>query len=259
MEPSYFITKYSMNLQPIKTAKIVANQTSLIKILDTAVETLSEGSILVITSKIVSLCEGRVVKIGTKDKQELIQSESQFFIPPEKSSYEFSLTITRNTLIPTAGIDESNGDRYYVLWPSDPFATSRTVRTYLTKRFSLTDVGVLITDSKTTPLRWGTSGIALGHAGFVALNNYIGTPDLFGRYLKVTKANVADGLAAAAVVTMGEGNEQTPLAVISDIPFVHFQSGSPTAEEIKDLVIDPTEDLYGPIIQSPLWVKGKGK
>ena len=129
----------------------------------------------------------------------------------------------------------------------------------MSKRFSLTQVGVLITDSKTTPLRWGTTGICLGHSGFDALKNYIGTPDIFGRLLKVTKANMTDGLAAAAVAAMGEGDEQTPLAVISDIPFVHFDAGAPTAKDIEDLVIAPSEDLYAPLIQSAPWVKGKAR
>lgn len=248
-----------MIIQTIQTEKITVGSTTLLGIVGAALSEMQEGSILVITSKIVSICEGRVVKIGTKDKRELIREEAQFLIPTEKSKYNIALTISRNMLIPTAGIDESNGDGYYILWPRDPYKTSRDIRRYLITRFRLTDVGVLITDSKTTPLRWGTNGVALGHAGFDGLNNYIGTPDIFGRNLEVTKANIVDGLAAAAVVAMGEGNEQTPLAVISDIPFVHFDTTSPTAKQIRELRIDLSEDLYSPLIQNAPWVKGKAK
>lgn len=248
-----------MNIRTIKTEKITVGHTSLTDILDSVTLSLAEQSVLVITSKVVSISEGRVVKIGTKDKRELIREEAQFLIPTEKSKYNIALTISRNMLIPTAGIDESNGDGYYILWPRDPYKTSWDVRRYLITRFGLTDVGVVITDSKTTPLRWGTNGVALGHAGFDGLNNYIGTPDIFGRNLEVTKANIADGLAAAAVVAMGEGNEQTPLAVISDIPFVHFDATSPTAKQIRELRIDLSEDLYSPLIQNAPWVKGKAK
>lgn len=248
-----------MNIQTIKTPKITVASHSLFEILDAAITELSDTSILVITSKIVSICEGRVVKIGTIEKQQLIEQESQRFIPPQKSKYDISLTIARNMLIPTAGIDESNGNEYYVLWPADPYKTATDIRNFLIKKYKISDVGVLITDSKTTPLRWGTSGVGLAHAGFDALNNYIGTPDIFGKKLKVTKANVADGLAAAAVVAMGEGDEQTPLALITDVPFVHFSANAPTPDEIRDLVIDPQEDLYAPLIENAPWKKGSAE
>ncbi|GJQ53410.1 MAG: hypothetical protein HKUEN02_22570 [Anaerolineaceae bacterium] len=116
---------------------------------------------------------------------------------------------------------------------------------------------MLITDSKTTPLRLGTTGVSLAYAGFSALNNYIGEPDLFGRELKVTKANVADGLAASSVLVMGEGSEQTPLALITDIPFVHFDPEAPTPEESKELRIPLTLDIYAPLITGASWKKGK--
>jgi putative folate metabolism gamma-glutamate ligase len=248
-----------MIVNAVKTDKITTDQHTLTDVLDSAISSLQERSVLVITSKIVSICEGRVVKIGTQEKDALIRKEADLYIPPTKSKYDITLTITRNTLIPTAGIDESNGNDYYILWPVDPYRTAKEIRAYLAKRFSLSEVGVLITDSRTSPLRWGTMGVALAYAGFDALNNYIGTPDIFGRKLKVTKANVADGLSAAAVAAMGEGDEQTPLAVITDCNFVHFKENAPSDEDLKDIAIDPSEDLYGPLIQSAPWEKGSGK
>lgn len=247
-----------MNIQAVKTEKITTGSTDLLAVLDTHIHALSEKSVLVITSKIVSICEGRTVKVGSMDKQELIEQEAQRYIPTDKSKYQISLTITRNMLVPTAGIDESNGNGYYVLWPKDPYRSAKKIREYLVQRFTLSDVGVLITDSHTSPMRWGTSGFCLAHAGFDALNNYIDTPDIFGRFLHVTKASIADGLAAAAVATMGEGNEQTPLAVISDVPFVHFHASAPTSKDIQNLRIDPADDLYMPLIEHAAWEKGKG-
>jgi len=246
-----------MNIDPIKTLKIVVEGPSLQDIIASSVSECSERSILVITSKIVSICEGRVVKIGDQEKQSLIVHESSFYIPPEKSKYDISLTITRNILIPTAGIDESNGNGHYVLWPKNPQQTARDIRSYLADRFRLTNVGVLITDSKTAPLRLGTTGICLAYAGFSALNNYIDTPDLFGRNLKVTKANVADGLAAASVLVMGEGNEQTPLAIVEDVPFIRFHESYPSQEEIEELYIPLSDDMYSPLISCAPWEKGK--
>jgi putative folate metabolism gamma-glutamate ligase len=247
-----------MNIVPIKTQKIVAGTQPLYAILDVAVSDMPEQSILIITSKIISLTEGSVVPIRAVDKRSLIEQEAELYIPPEKSKYDITLTITRNTLIPTAGIDESNGDGNYVLWPREPEKTAREIRDYLKKRFHQKELGVLITDSKTTPLHLGTTGVAIAYAGFSALNNYIGEPDLFGRPLKVTKANVADGLAAAAVLVMGEGNEQTPLALVTDVPFVCFDEHAPTNEETTELRIPLELDIYAPLITSVPWVKGKG-
>jgi putative folate metabolism gamma-glutamate ligase len=243
-----------MNITTVKTEKITSNKIPLTGILDNVILTFNERSILVITSKIVSLCEGRVVKIGEKSKNDLITEEADYSLPTEKK-YDITITIKNNILIPSSGIDESNGNGYYILWPENPQQTANAIRKYVCDRFSVKFAGVIITDSKTTPLRWGTTGISIAHSGFKALNNYIGTPDIFGRKLKYTKANIADGLASSAVVTMGEGNEQTPLAVISDIPFVQFQDRNPTKQELDDLKIDIHDDLYALLLTSVEWIK----
>lgn len=246
-----------MKIFPIKTHKIRPYRQNLFEILDKYLERLSQRSIVVIASKIVSICEGRVVKIEKTDKKELIEQEAEYFLPPEENKYNITLTIKGNLLVPTAGIDESNGAGYYILWPKNPQKTANEVREYLSDRFSIKKVGVIITDSKTTPLRWGTTGIAIAHSGFAALNNYIGKPDIFGRKLKVTKANVLDALAVSAVLVMGEGNEQTPLAIIEDIPFVKFQNRNPSEKELREFHIDMEDDLYRPLLKSIKWRKGE--
>ena len=246
-----------MIVTPIHTDKIRIGSGPLWDILDHAFPVIQEKDIIVITSKIVSICEGRVVKVGDREKTDLIHEEAEWYLPPEKSKYDISLTITRSTLIPTAGIDESNGDGYYILWPSDPYKTAKDMREKLVAKFGLHDLGVLITDSKTTPSRYGTTGLAIGFSGFHALNNYIDTPDIFGKHLHVTKANVADGLAASAVLTMGEGDEQTPIARIEDADMVHFDAEAPSDKEQKDLLISLDLDMYAPLLLSAPWVKGK--
>ncbi len=249
-----------MIVKSIKTDKVVPKKdTELFKILDKSVKNVSEGSILAITSKIVAICEGRVIKIDQANKADLIKQESEYYLPPEQSKYNITLTIKNNLLIPTAGIDESNANGYYILWPQDSQKTANQVRAYLKKRFSLEKIGVIITDSKTTPLRWGVTGATIAHSGFYALNNYIGTPDIFGKELKVTKVNVIDALAASAVLIMGEGKEQTPLATIEDIPFVEFVDQNPSQEEIADLKISLEDDLYASLLTSVQWEKGEGK
>lgn len=245
-----------MNITAIHTAVIHANEMPLTTLLDAVVSDVKERSVLVITSKIVSLCEGRVAP-KSQDKQTLIQKESDYYLDPRENTYGISLTLSGSLLIPAAGIDESNSDGQYVLWPKDPQKTANDIRAYLCRRFSVKETGVLITDSKTTPLRWGTTGVALAHSGFAGLNDRIGVPDLFGRALEVTKVNVRDGLAAAAVVVMGEAAEQTPLALISDVPFVRFQDRNPTKEELEALTISIDDDIYGAILKRAPWKKGK--
>jgi len=247
-----------MKVTAIKTCKITTRNKTLYKILDKYILALREKSVLVITSKVVAICEGRLVKIGKTEKDVLIRREADYFLSSEENPYHLWLTIKNNILAPSAGIDESNGNGYYILWPKNPQKTANEVRRYLKRRFSLKRIGVIITDSRTTPQRWGVTGIAIAHSGFKALNDYRGRPDIFGRKLKVTQVNVMDGLAAAAVLVMGEGREQTPLAAVEDVPFVRFQQRNPTEKELQELKISLAEDLYAPLLTSVRWRKGEG-
>lgn len=246
-----------MKVITIKTHKITIKDKDLFPILDRYLSDMKEGSVLAVTSKIVSICEGRMVKIGSVNKEELVKEEAEYFLSPKENKYGLSLAIKKSILIPTAGIDESNSKGYYVLWPKDAQRTANEIRKYLKKRFSLQTVGVVITDSTTRPLRWGVSGIALAHSGFAALNDYIGTKDIFGKKMKVTKVNVMDGLAAASVLVMGEGREQTPMALIEELSFVKFQDRNPSKKELGELRISIQEDLYAPILTKASWKKGK--
>ncbi|MBI2600657.1 coenzyme F420-0:L-glutamate ligase [Candidatus Daviesbacteria bacterium] len=247
-----------MKLTPIKTHKITKEDKDILKILDKYIVSMKENSVLAITSKIVAVCEGRVVEISKTNRDELVEKEAEIYLSPRENKYGFHITVKHNMLIASAGIDESNGNGYYVLWPKDPQQAANQIRQYLKARFSLTNVGVIITDSKTTPLRWGVTGIALSHSGFVALNTYVGKPDLFGRPLHVTKANAMDGLAASAVLVMGEGAEQTPMAIIEDVPFVEFQDRNPTQQELDMLKIEIDDDIYAPFLKNASWRRGKG-
>lgn len=246
-----------MIVRTIKTDKITASMLSLTELLDRSLDHLEEGSVLAITSKIVSLCEGNVVPMEGTDREQLIIQESDQYLPATLSKYGHHFTLTNNTLIPSAGIDGSNGGEDYVLWPKDAQKTANDIRIYLRDRFDLQQVGVVITDSTCHPLRRGTMGITLAHSGFRALNNYVGKPDLFGRPFAVSQADVAGGLSATVVLQMGEGTEQTPLAVVSDVPFVTFQDHDPTPEELAETIIPVEEDLFAPFLLAVDWHKGE--
>ncbi len=224
--------------------------------MESYLETVEESSVLAITSKIVSLCEGRVVPIEGADKEKLVKKESDYYLPASFSKYDYHFTITNNTLISLAGMDESNGGDNYILWPHNSQETANSVREYLQRRFNLKNVGVLVVDSTCSPLRRGTVGIVLAHSGFEALHDYVGTPDLFGRPFAVSQSSIANGLAASAVLVMGEGTEQTPLALISDLSFVTFQNRQPSPQELRDLHISKEDDLFAPFLKNTPWLKG---
>ncbi len=247
-----------MQIKTIKTHKITREDKSIFEILGKYLPGFEDNSILCVTSKIVSITEGRIAPIQSSNKDELVEKESEYFLPKEENIYGFHLTITQNLLIPAAGIDESNGNGYYILWPKNPQESANKIREYLVDKFKVKHIGVIITDSKTTPLRWGTTGVGIAYSGFAPLNNYIGKPDLFGREMRVTQSNIMDGLSAGAVAVMGEGQEQTPLAIVTQIPNVQFQDRNPTQEEIEQLKIDLDTDVYSSILKRAPWKKGKG-
>lgn len=245
-----------MKITAVKTHKITISDQDILKIINQYIKELKDGSIVAITSKIVALAEGRVVATDQADKEALIAQEAEYFLPRSSSKYGVSLTITGGQLVATAGIDESNANGYFVLWPEDAQKTANIIRKYLQNKFQLKNIGVIITDSKTTPLRWGVTGTAIAYSGFKPLNDLIGTPDLFGRELKMTKVNILDGLAAAAVLLMGEGTEQTPLAIIEDTNFVEFTDENPSVKELESLKINIEDDIYAPLLTKVDWQKG---
>ena len=240
-----------MRIEPIITPKITEAQ-PIEDLLSSCLRKLSENSIVAITSKVVSICEGRMIDIEEIDKEKLVKQEADLYLPKE-NQFGTILTIKNNILIPTAGIDESNGNGKYILWPADSQLSANKIRNFLRKKFRANYLGVIITDSKTTPLRLGTTGISIAHSGFSALNCYIGKKDIFGRKLKMTNANIADGLAAAAVLAMGEGAEQTPIAIITDISMVKFKKNSPSTKELETLAINRKDDIYGELLNSVKW------
>lgn len=245
-----------MTVKPIKTKKIVSGN-RFFDILDEFVPQIQEGSVLAITSKILAICQGRIAKIKDTEKIDLIKRESDYYIDPTDSKYGIVITVKDNFMVATAGIDESNGNGYYVLWPSDLQDWANKIKKYLKEKYNLKNFGVIITDSKTTPLKKGTTGFCIAHSGFFALKNYIDKPDIFGKQMHVTEANHAEGLAAAAVLIMGEGDEQTPLAIINDLEFIAFNDNDPEKEELDHLNIALEEDLYYPILKNTSWIKGE--
>lgn len=246
-----------MKVTPKKTGIITAYSTDITEIIKNAVPVISENSLLAVTSKVVSLCEGNVADPQKISKYDLIEKEADLFLPHSGNKYDVYMTIKNGKIIANAGVDESNTGGFYVLWPKDPQASAVRIWNFLKEHYGLNNVGVIITDSATSPLKWGVTGISVAHCGFKAVESKVGESDLFGRKLRMTRVNVLNALAAAAVLVMGESNEQTPLALIEDVPFVHFLPSPPSEEELKSEIIDMKDDLYGEILTAVKWQKGK--
>lgn len=242
-----------MIITSIKTRIMLPPQDDLYKLLDDFVNDLKAKEILVVTSKVVSVHQGRCVRINNpndvEEKLNLVKQEADKYIdlkdtPGRRRSI---LTIKNNILISQSGIDCSNGNGYYILWPEQVSAVAKEIYDYLKKRFGVEKLGVVITDTRSNPWRLGSLGFSLAHFGFQALNYYHGRKDLFAREFKAQRANVVDSLAAAAVVAMGEGSEQTPLAKISDVDFIEFK------EVGESPVASQAEDYYTGLIRNDLW------
>jgi len=255
-----------MIVKAIKTRPLIPPKDDLLSIIKQSFLKfkLKEKSIIVVTSKVVSIWQGKCIKINQEaknQKDELIKQGADFYINKRKVSpgCDVMLTIKNNILIPTAGIDESNANGYYILWPEKPFLAAKEVYSFIKEEFKLKEFGVIISDSHTTPLRTGIMGIGLAYYGFNPLRDYRGKKDIFGRKLKMSQTNIVDSLAAAAVYAMGEGAEQTPIAIIEDVGDVEFGEPFGMAQNECSLKIDIDQDIYSQFLKSVKWRKGCGK
>lgn len=219
-------------------------------------QSLQNGDVLVVTSKIVSKSEGRWVDLNTvipdpealrvadecgKDPREvaLILSESTAI-----SRIRKGLLITRHRLgfiSANAGMDHSNaraGGEWRLLLPLEPDASAHVLRDRLCADFGVT-VALVISDSHGRPFRMGTVGVAVGSAGLPALWDLRGKPDLFGTALQVTEVGFADEIAAAAGLVLGQANEAIPAVLIRGLQYP-FDEQSSAANLVR-----PSEmDLY---------------
>ncbi|OGE15511.1 hypothetical protein A3F00_04485 [Candidatus Daviesbacteria bacterium RIFCSPHIGHO2_12_FULL_37_11] len=245
-----------MIIKAIKTHKIIKSDNDLLKLLDQYVDGLKEESILVIASKIVAITQGRMVNPKEVDVDALIKKEADFFIDKNLHKSNLFITLKNNILTFSSGIDESNGNGYLILWPEDPQKVANKVRNHLMRRFNIEQVGVIITDMTALPMRWGVIGGAIAYSGFKPLKDLRGKPDIFGKEYKYTKVGILNGLSAAASVVMGEGAEQTPLAIIEDLDFIEFVDKNPSRNELESLIIKLEEDMYGPLFKNAPWQKG---
>ncbi len=243
-----------MQIIPIKTRKIYPEDSLLEAFaegLKKAQVKLQDGDIVAVVSKVVALTEGELVHIGsTKDSKKklknLIKEQSGYIF--NTKSNEFLLTVKNGILTPNAGIDQSNiPEGYAITWPRDSYASAKKMRKHIQEKTQLKKIGVLIFDSCIMPLRNGVVGISLGYSGFQGVEDYRGKKDLFGKVLRVTQKNLADGLATAATLVTGEGSESTPFVIIRGAP-VKWKN----TINMSEMNCQPKECLYKDIYPDEL-------
>ncbi|WP_316353430.1 coenzyme F420-0:L-glutamate ligase [Candidatus Trichorickettsia mobilis] len=241
-----------MHIQAVKTAPVSSGE-EITEILDRCLPSLTESTIIAISSKIISLSQNRILACAdVPNKNDLIKKEADAYIADEYNDGRVCLTIKNNMLVPFAGIDESNGNNHYILYPLDIQQIAAKIWQYLRAKNNISNLGIIITDSNITALRRGVTGIAIGYCGFEPLFSYIGKQDIFGRGIKMTVINNLDALAVAAVLVMGEGNECTPIAIISDAPRIQFLSIPDT--DLNKINMPIGEDFYSPILRTVRWI-----
>lgn len=220
---------------------------------------LATGDVIAIAQKIVSKSQGCLVKLADVTPSaravELaaITGKDARFVEVVLSETREVLRARANTLIvehrlgfvcANAGVDRSNVaphgegyDEYLLLLPRDPDGTSQQLREFF-RAATGSDVAVIINDSHGRAWRTGTVGVALGVAGFPALLDMRGRPDLFDYTLQVTQIGLADELAAAASLLMGQADEGRPVIHIRGVPYP-FREGT-----ARELIREKELDLF---------------
>lgn len=218
---------------------------------------LQTGDVIVLAQKIVSKSENRYVDLATITPSptaiELAQKTNK-----DPRAMEVLLGETKEVLRTrtnvvivehnhgyvhaNAGIDQSNirqekGKEQLLLLPKDPDQSAKKLREVI-KQTTGIDVSVIINDSFGRPFRHGVCGVCIGSSGFEVIDNKVGHKDLFGNVLQITEIAVADEIAAAASLVMGQADEGRPVVIVRGLTL------NPSSEGSKKLLRKKSEDLF---------------
>jgi len=200
---------------------------------------LADGDCLVVTQKVVSKAEGRLVPLDPLDldaRRLLVESESVRIVRRRGD-----LTISETThgfVCANAGVDLSNVEAgWAALLPVDADRSAKHVRDALRARAGV-EVGVIVSDTFGRPWRQGLTDVAIGVSGIAAIIDLRDTPDSTGRVLQVTEVAIADEIASAAELVMGKASG-VPVAIVRGLERSWFGEGS-----VRQLIRPPQEDLF---------------
>jgi coenzyme F420-0:L-glutamate ligase / coenzyme F420-1:gamma-L-glutamate ligase len=201
---------------------------------------LQDGDVVVVTQKVVSKSEGRVVELDHDDpaaKAALVERESVRVL---RRRGELIISETRHGFVcANAGVDLSNvAEGTAALLPGDPDRSARRVRAGLQRALGVA-VGVVVSDTFGRPWRRGVTDVAIGCAGVAGVVDLRGRPDAGGRELVATEICVADEIASAAELVMGK-DRGVPVAVVRGLASDWLRPGDVRSEIIRP----PAEDLF---------------
>lgn len=216
---------------------------------------IQNGDVLVVTHVIVSRAEGRVVNLDEVVPSEFAKNISQEYekdpslvevvLRESKSIRRMSdgklITETKHGFVcANSGVDKSNvpGERNVALLPDDPDRCAQEIREEIRKSTNC-DVAVIVSDTHGRPLREGEINIAIGVAGIEPLRDRRGEKDLFGYVLKVKQTAIADELATAAELVIGQADEAIPAAIIRGYNYPKSESAKAT-----ELIRPKEKDLF---------------
>ena len=225
----------TLSVAPVTGLPEITSGADLAALIADAAPDLRDGDILVVTSKIVSKAEGRMV---TASREQAIEAETARVVARRGAT---TIAQTRHGLVlAAAGVDESNtAPGTVVLLPEDPDESARRLRKALHARTART-VGVVISDTMGRPWRAGQTDNAIGAAGVRPVRDYRGEADTFGNILEVTVAAVADEIAAAADLVKGK-SRGVPVAVVRGLDGLVTEQDGPGARE---LIRPAEEDMF---------------
>jgi coenzyme F420-0:L-glutamate ligase/coenzyme F420-1:gamma-L-glutamate ligase len=200
---------------------------------------LEDGDVLVVTQKVVSKAEDRLVPVDPDDPlshKGLVEQEAARVL---RRRGDLVITETRHGFVcANSGVDLSNVERgQAALLPLDSDRSARRVRDIVRARLDVT-VGVVVSDTFGRPWRKGLTDVAIGVAGIAGVVDLRGTPDALGRPMQVTEVAVADEVASAAELVMGKSSG-CPVAVVRGLDAGWLRDAS-----VRELIRDPQEDLF---------------
>ena len=259
----------------VKTPLIDAADSNIVDIILEALNSnevkLQDKDIIIIASKVISIIEGCQIPFCniTHIRQEAKHTAEIAGLDPRFVEVVFQeadevlgvvpgavLALRDNILQANAGVDQSNsgGEDFLIVLPRDPIRTAERVRKDIIGR-TTKQIGVIIADSKTHPLRRGTSGFALAVSGFRPLIDDIGTLDLYGRPMHITTRAIADNLVCGAEILMGETNQRVPIVIARGCEEITFEGSEEIKEYNDQMKISPQLCIY----IGPLWHNRKSK
>jgi coenzyme F420-0:L-glutamate ligase / coenzyme F420-1:gamma-L-glutamate ligase len=224
-----------VTVSPVAGLPEVTTGSDLAALIADAAPDLRDGDILVVTSKIVSKAEGRVI---AAPREQAIEAETARVVARRGAT---TIAQTRHGLVlAAAGVDESNtAPGTVVLLPEDPDESARRLRKALHTSTGL-KVGVIVTDTMGRPWRAGQTDTAIGAAGVTPVRDYRGEADTFGNILEVTVAAVADEIAAAADLVKGKAL-RIPVALVRGLADLVTDQDGPGA---RALIRSADEDMF---------------